>query len=63
MVHQSSSLSQNGLRPVLKIIVESGVIYSLAIIAALAAFLLESNVIYVILDMVSDRIAPFLDRD
>ena len=63
VVHQSSNLSQNGLRPVLKVIVESGVIYSLAIIAALTAFMLKSNVAYVILDMVCDEIRRFLYQD
>ncbi|KAI0821752.1 hypothetical protein BC628DRAFT_1328868 [Trametes gibbosa] len=41
------------LSPILRIIVESGAIYSITVIIALALFLARSNWVYIILDMIS----------
>ena len=38
--------------PVLRVIIESGAIYSMTITAALISFVIKSNGVYVILDMV-----------
>ncbi|RPD53076.1 hypothetical protein L226DRAFT_563981 [Lentinus tigrinus ALCF2SS1-7] len=50
-------LSESSLTPILHVIVESGAIYSITVAAALVAFLLKSNVVYVILDMISPIIS------
>ncbi|KAI0354368.1 hypothetical protein OH77DRAFT_1405003 [Trametes cingulata] len=41
------------LSPILRIIVESGALYSLTVTAALVLFLVRSNGVYVVLDMIS----------
>lgn len=42
----------NLLSPVLRVVIESGVIYSMTITAALVTFVVKSPGVYVILDMV-----------
>lgn len=44
--------STNFLTPVLRVIIESGAIYSMTITAALISFVVKSNGVYVLLDMV-----------
>ncbi len=46
-------LSGSSLTPILRVIVESGAVYSVTVAAALVAFLIKSNVVYVILDLAS----------
>ncbi|KAL1943654.1 hypothetical protein VTO73DRAFT_4099 [Trametes versicolor] len=41
------------LSPILRIIVESGALYSITVTAALVLFLLHSNGVYIVLDMIS----------
>lgn len=45
-------LSESTLTPILRVVVESGALYSITITAALVTFVLKSNVVYVILDLV-----------
>lgn len=45
------------LSPILRIIVESGALYSITVTAALVLFLLHSNGVYIVLDMVSSRLS------
>ncbi len=45
--------SNNFLTPVLRVIIESGAIYSMTITTALITFAIKSNGVYVVLDMVS----------
>ena len=52
MQHSANHSFQSSLRPVLNIIVKGGIIYTLAIIAALVAFMAESNIVFVIFDMI-----------
>ncbi|KAI0643304.1 hypothetical protein C8Q79DRAFT_1012601 [Trametes meyenii] len=49
--------SSNFLSPVLRVIIESGAIYSMTITAALISFVVKSNGVYVILDMISPIIS------
>ena len=49
--------SSNIFTPVLRVIIESGAVYSVTITAALISFVVQSNSVYVVLDMVS----PLLD--
>ena len=44
--------SNNILTPVLRVIIESGAIYSMTVTAALISFVVKSNGVYVLLDMV-----------
>ena len=44
--------SSNIFSPVLRVIIESGAIYSMTITAALISFVVKSNGVYVLLDMV-----------
>ncbi|RDX45775.1 hypothetical protein OH76DRAFT_932891 [Lentinus brumalis] len=46
-------LSGSSLTSILRVIVESGAIYSVTVAAALVAFLIKSNFVYVILDLIS----------
>ncbi|KAI0739380.1 hypothetical protein C8Q80DRAFT_178602 [Daedaleopsis nitida] len=46
-------MSQSSLAPILRTIIESGAIYSFTITAALITFVLKSNIVYIILDMIS----------
>ncbi|KAI0668282.1 hypothetical protein C8Q78DRAFT_980264 [Trametes maxima] len=51
---KSAQYRQGGrLSPILRVIVESGALYSLTVTAALVLFLVESNGVYVVLDMIS----------
>ncbi|KAI0643291.1 hypothetical protein C8Q79DRAFT_915631 [Trametes meyenii] len=51
---KSAQYRQGGrLSPILRVIVESGALYSLTVTAALVLFLLQSNGVYVVLDMIS----------
>ena len=45
--------SNNIFTPVLRVIIESGAVYSMTITAALISFVVQSNGVYVVLDMVS----------
>ncbi|KAI0755811.1 hypothetical protein C8Q74DRAFT_324079 [Fomes fomentarius] len=47
----------NILTPVLRVIIESGAIYSVTITAALISFVVKSNGVYVLLDMISPIIS------
>ncbi|RPD53075.1 hypothetical protein L227DRAFT_470950, partial [Lentinus tigrinus ALCF2SS1-6] len=49
--------STNFLAPVLRTIIESGAIYSMTITAALISFVVKSNGVYVLLDMISPIIS------
>ncbi|KAI0632706.1 hypothetical protein C8Q77DRAFT_1262323 [Trametes polyzona] len=49
--------SSDILGPVLRVIIESGAIYSMTITAALISFVVKSNGVYVILDMISPIIS------
>ncbi|KAI0631505.1 hypothetical protein C8Q77DRAFT_141002 [Trametes polyzona] len=49
--------STDFLGPVLRVIIESGAIYSVTITAALISFVVKSNGVYVILDMISPIIS------
>lgn len=57
----SKYLNHNRLTPILRVVIESGAIYSFTITAALITFVTKSNGVYVLLDMV--RPSPhFLPR-
>ncbi|KAJ8497015.1 hypothetical protein ONZ51_g764 [Trametes cubensis] len=49
--------SSNIFSPVLRVIIESGAIYSMTITAALISFVVKSNGVYVLLDMISPIIS------
>ncbi|PIL34446.1 hypothetical protein GSI_03222 [Ganoderma sinense ZZ0214-1] len=49
--------SSNIFTPVLRVIIESGAIYSVTITAALISFVVQSNGVYVVLDMISPIIS------
>lgn len=44
--------TSNSLTPLLRVVIESGAIYSMAVTCALITFVSKSNGVYVILDMV-----------
>ena len=47
--------SSNILSPVLRVIIESGAIYSMTITTALVSFVVKTNGVYVVLDLVSNE--------
>ncbi|KAI9058981.1 hypothetical protein FKP32DRAFT_1614473 [Trametes sanguinea] len=49
--------SSNIFSPVLRVIIESGAIYSMTITAALISFVVQSNGVYIMLDMISPIIS------
>ncbi|KAI0739381.1 hypothetical protein C8Q80DRAFT_1111581 [Daedaleopsis nitida] len=49
--------SSNILTPVLRVIIESGAIYSMTITAALISFVVKSNGVYILLDLISPIIS------
>ncbi|KAH9895889.1 hypothetical protein C8Q73DRAFT_456158 [Cubamyces lactineus] len=49
--------SSNIFSPVLRVIIESGAIYSMTITAALISFVVKSNGVYILLDMISPIIS------
>ncbi|OSC98609.1 hypothetical protein PYCCODRAFT_1447350 [Trametes coccinea BRFM310] len=49
--------SSNIFSPVLRVIIESGAIYSMTITAALISFVVQSNGVYILLDMISPIIS------
>ncbi|GJE99987.1 hypothetical protein PsYK624_162650 [Phanerochaete sordida] len=51
------SSTNNPLSPILRVVIESGAIYSLTITTALVAFVSKSNGVYVLLDMISPIIS------
>ncbi|KAI0714622.1 hypothetical protein C8Q76DRAFT_795482 [Earliella scabrosa] len=47
----------SSLRPLMRVVLESGALYSLTVLAALVLFLARSNGVYVVLDMISPIIS------
>lgn len=45
-------MNSSALSPLLRVVIESGAIYSMTVTAALITFVCKSNVVYVVLDMV-----------
>ena len=45
-------LGSNALSPLLRVVIESGAIYSMSVTAALITFVTKSNGVYVVLDIV-----------
>ena len=54
--------SNNVFGPVLRVIIESGAIYSMTITAALISFVVKSPGVYVVLDMVSHVSYVYVNR-
>jgi len=55
--HSSKYFGSSRLSPVLRVVIESGALYSVTITAALITFVSKSNAVYVILDMISPIIS------
>lgn len=53
--HATSTAASNRLIAVLRVVIESGVIYSVSVIVALACFVSGTPGVYVVLDLVSDE--------
>ncbi|GJE93982.1 hypothetical protein PsYK624_101490 [Phanerochaete sordida] len=53
----SRFLNSSALSPLLRVVIESGAIYSMTVTAALITFVTKSNGVYVILDMISPIIS------
>ena len=51
-------LGTNALSPLLRVVIESGAIYSMTVTAALITFVTKSNGVYVVLDIVRAPTAP-----
>ena len=55
----SSYRSSDGLAPVLRVAIESGIIYTMTMSAGLILFLLRSRLVYMIMDIVRSLPLPF----